>query len=370
MQTLKTETSLQGGKYKIKEVLGQGGFGITYLAEHTLLGGNVAIKEFFMKELNNRDDVTSQVSVGSDGSRELVLKFKEKFLKEARNIFKLNHPNIIHILDIFEENGTAYYVMEYCSGGSLSGLLKQYTEGLSEDLALLYIKEIASAVDYIHQRKINHLDIKPGNIMLDENGQAILIDFGLSKQYDAETGQQTSTTPVGISEGYAPIEQYKKGGLREFSPATDIYALGATLYKLITGDTPPSALELGEEDLPDFTAAANIKKAITTAMSPKRKDRPQTVTSWTDLLVNSENSEQKSEATLIVNKSEELAIEKKGNFDKIPYILAACAILIVIIIYYMSSQTVSDTPLRDKESWEAIDSVYVPNVFEDSIWVD
>lgn len=282
--TLKQGTTLQGGKYIIKKVLGQGGFGITYLAEHTLLGANVAIKEFFMRDLNNREEPTSQVSVGSEGSRELVAKFKAKFLKEARNIFKLSHPNIIRIFDIFEENGTAYYVMEYCEGGSLGEILKQYPNGLPEEQALTYIRQVASAVGCIHEQKMIHLDIKPGNIMLNAKGEAVLIDFGLSKQYDANTGDPTSTSPIGISEGYAPLEQYVRGGLGEFSPATDIYALGATLYKLITGNTPPHASIVNEDGVPPFSATASVHKTIEAAMRPLRGDRPQSVKYFLDNL--------------------------------------------------------------------------------------
>ncbi len=242
---LKQGSLLQGGKYKIEKVLGQGGFGITYLGEQTSLARKVAIQEFFMKELCNRDATTCHVSVGSEGSREMVTRFREKFVKEARNIAKLRHPNIVSVIDVFEENGTAYYVMDYCEGGSLSALLKEkYPNGMPEELAMKYIKEIAAALDYVHKRNINHLDVKPANIMLGDMGEAVLIDFGLSKQYDAETGNQTSTTPVGISEGYAPMEQYRKGGVGQFSPASDIYSLGATLFKLTTGNPPPLMLLL------------------------------------------------------------------------------------------------------------------------------
>lgn len=284
--TLPINATLQGGKYIIKKVLGQGGFGITYLAEHTLLGADVAIKEFFMKDLNNRDEETSQVSVGSNGSRELVMRFKAKFLKEARNIYRLNHPNIVRIQDIFEENGTAYYVMEYCDGGSLLDLLKLHPNGLTEVQALTYIKQVASAVEYIHEQKMNHLDIKPGNIVLNSKGEAVLIDFGLSKQYDAETGEQTSTTPMAISHGYAPYEQSNVGGVRDFSPATDIYSIGATLFKLITGQTPPPAQELIESELPSFTASPNVVATVQAAMKLKRTDRPQSIAEWLAILGN------------------------------------------------------------------------------------
>lgn len=278
---LKQGTLLQGGKYRIERVLGQGGFGITYLAIQTGLDRKVAVKEFFMKELCNRDETTSRVSIGSEGSRDMVKRFREKFTKEARNIAKLKHPNIVSVIDVFEENDTAYYVMEYCEGGSLSLLLNdKYPQGMPEAKALKYIREVASALDYIHKRNINHLDIKPSNIMLGGMDEAVLIDFGMAKQYDSTTGNQTSTTPVGISHGYAPMEQYRQGGVGQFSPSTDIYSLGATLYKLITGRTPFDASTVNEEGLPSFHASASVKAAILAAMQPRRVDRPQSITEW------------------------------------------------------------------------------------------
>ena len=276
-QGLNVGSYLQNGKYRIIGMLGQGGFGITYLAVQSGLERKVAIKEFFMKELCNRDGSTSHVTLGTEGSRETVARFREKFLKEARNIARLNHPHIVRIHDIFEENGTAYYVMEYAEGGSLADLLKR--KGcLSEPDATCYILQVAEALAYIHAENMNHLDVKPANILLNDRNEAILIDFGLSKQYDALTGGQTSTTPVGISEGYAPMEQYKQGGVSEFSPETDIYALGATFFKLLTGKTPPSASDVFEDGVPvDELKARGVSQeaiwVIKNAMEPKKKDR-------------------------------------------------------------------------------------------------
>lgn len=312
-QTLLSGATLQGGKYIIKKVLGQGGFGITYLAEHDLLGTKVAIKEFFMKDFCNRDETTSQVTIGTESSREQVAKFREKFLKEARNIAKLHHPNIVRISDVFEENGTAYYVMDYCEGGSLSELIKLHPAGLGEPLALKYIRQVASALEQIHAQKMNHLDVKPANILLDAQGNAVLIDFGLSKQYDA-TGSQTSTTPVGISHGYAPIEQYKQGGVSEFSPATDIYSLGATLYKLITGQTPPDAQNLLEESLPSFSATDSVSNAIHKSMQVKRADRPQSIRECFDLLGSSTASSPLN--TLSGNSSSFTSTNSNENDDE------------------------------------------------------
>ena len=284
MNALKTNAVLQNGKYRIEGVLGQGGFGITYLASQVALNRKVTIKEFFMKELCNRDEQTSQVSVPSMGSVDTVARFRAKFVKEAQTIAAINNPHIIHIHDIFEENGTAYYVMDYLSGGSLSDLV-QRSGVLAEATALGYIRQVADALSYIHARNINHLDIKPSNVLIDGNGNAVVIDFGLSKRYD-ETGSQTSTTPVGISHGFAPLEQYQPGGVSTFSPTTDIYSLGATLYKLLSGQTPPNATALLEADLDlsRLSASPSTKAAIAAAMQPKRKGRPQTVEAFIAML--------------------------------------------------------------------------------------
>lgn len=284
MYALKTNAVLQNGKYRIEGVLGQGGFGITYLASQVALNRKVTIKEFFMKELCNRDEQTSQVSVPSMGSVDTVARFRAKFVKEAQTIAALNNPHIIHIHDIFKENGTAYYVMDYLSGGSLSDLVQR--DGvLAEATALGYIRQVADSLSYIHARNINHLDIKPSNVLIDGNGNAVVIDFGLSKRYD-ETGSQTSTTPVGISHGFAPLEQYQPGGVSTFSPTTDIYSLGATLYKLLSGQTPPNATALldADLDLSRLSASPSTKAAIAAAMQPKRKGRSQTVEAFIAML--------------------------------------------------------------------------------------
>ena len=282
---LKQGTQLQGGRYVIGKVLGQGGFGITYSAVQTTLDAKVAIKEFFMKELHGRDESTSKVFVGSAGSSDLVERFRLKFIKEARNIYRLKHKNIISVIDVFEENGTAYYVMEYLEGGSLADKVK--SGALRESDALRYIRQVASALDFIHGKQMMHLDVKPANILLDGDGNAVLIDFGLAKQYDSE-GEQTSTTPVGISHGYAPMEQYKRGGVSHFSPATDIYSLGATLFKLVTGDTPPEASDVMNDGLPEISAnvSQKVKDALVATMQFRVKERPQSIDEFLLLLDN------------------------------------------------------------------------------------
>ena len=279
---LKPNTQLKHGEYRIDAVLGQGGFGITYLATQVALNRKVAIKEFFMKEFCERNADTSHVTLGTSGSREIVERFRAKFIKEAQHIAQLNHPHIVRIHDVFETNGTAYYVMEYHDGGSLADRVKQGP--LPEAAAVDFVRQVAEALGYLHSRKMNHLDVKPGNILLDEEQRAVLIDFGLSKRYD-EAGHQTSTTPVGISHGYAPMEQYNIGGVSLFSPETDIYALGATLYKLLSGETPIEAPKLINEGL-HFppTIPAHLVAPIRRAMSPAKRDRYSSVADFLQAL--------------------------------------------------------------------------------------
>ena len=281
-------TLLKNGEYRIEQFLGQGGFGITYAAVQVSLGRKVAIKEFFMKGVCERNAGTSQVSVSNADNDKLVSRYRDKFLKEARNIASLEHPNIVPIIDVFECNGTAYYVMKHFSGASLAG--KVLHGALPEEDAVRYTRQVADALAFVHSKRMMHLDVKPANILLDDNDNAVLIDFGLAKQYDTE-GHQTSSTPVGISHGYAPLEQYKRGGVSTFSPATDIYSLGATLFKLVTGITPPEASDVNDEGLPVLPSdiSASVRRAIEAAMQPKRKDRPQSVEEFLELLKGSKD---------------------------------------------------------------------------------
>ena len=268
---------MQDGKYVIKRVLGQGGFGITYLAEQVLLKRKVAIKEFFMKDNCLRDDKTGAVSVPSTGSAIQVERYCAKFLKEAQTMASLDHPNIVKVIDVFEQNGTVYYVMPYLNGGSLSDLVKAQGR-LPEDAAMRYIHQIAAALKYMHEEKrVCHYDIKPANILLDKKGNAVLIDFGISKNYDSD-GNETSSTPIGMSMGYAPIEQYQQL-VNEFSPASDVYALGATLYYLVMGKTPPTAVSRVAGEELDFGGelSPSLQQLIESAMIIGVKNRPQDV---------------------------------------------------------------------------------------------
>lgn len=312
-------TLLFHGTYRIEGKLGQGGFGITYLATDVALDKHVAIKEFFPNTYCKRDTSTSRVGVATEGSREFVTKLKLKFLKEARNIAKLDHPNIVRLHAAFEENDTAYYVMDYIEGTPLSQIVKTHGP-LDRRKAVEYATLIGNALGYLHKRRINHLDVKPANIMVRRSdGVPVLIDFGLAKQYDCE-GQQTTSTPVGFSQGFAPVEQYKPGGVKEFSPASDLYSLAATLYFMLSGRIPPPATDLVDEPLvfPE-SFPSDLKKPIDKAMSASRKSRHATVGEFLrEINIDPQPSGSPEEDTTFENTTYEEPSEDKTSEDPKP----------------------------------------------------
>ena len=306
-------TVLRGKKnsYRIDRVLGQGTFGITYLAYTTVtvegdlgkLQGEmqVAIKEFFMSDINGREG--SSVTTG--GSGELFDRYRHKFAREASNLAKLKHRGIVKVIETFEANGTSYYAMEYCGGGSLDALIAN-RGGLPEGDALRYFGQIAEALSYMHSQRMLHLDLKPGNVMLRTDGEAVLIDFGLSKQFNDKGEPESSTTIGGGTPGYAPIEQanYREDSGGKLPVTMDVYALGGTLYKMLTGERPPVASdvmnnELPEQPLRDHGVSDDVIAAIHRAMQPKSRDRYQTVAAFAAAL------DCASEATEAADQGEE-----------------------------------------------------------------
>lgn len=368
--SLPVGSTLMQGKYRIVAVLGQGGFGITYKGEHTMLGTTVAIKEFFMKGACERDENSTHVTTSQSNS-ELASRFRTKFLKEAKTLAALKHPNIIRVFDVFEDNGTAYYVMDYIEGNNLSDIVEGKGR-LSEPLALKYIRQVANALDYLHQKKLLHLDVKPANILLDKNtGNAILIDFGVSKQYDQD-GQQTSTTPPAISKGYSPVEQYAQGSnVKTFSPATDIYSLAATLYKLVTGNTPPESNLLLNEDeqLPPYPS--NVSETTRNAIAEclqTRKKRPQSISEFLQLLDSEPISNidtPEEEDTILKSqykKSQEvLTTPIKNNKDNLNTVLKIGAVIAFVVIICVLFNKCGGSSSNDSSDEVDLDSV----VYED-----
>lgn len=402
---LKNGSTLQNGKYEITKVLGSGNFGITYLATTKVavngqLGQmevaiNVAIKEFYMKDLNNR---TSDGTTVQGTQNTMVKNYRKKFKKEAENLSKLHHKNIIKVIEVFDENNTTYYVMEYIEGGSLDEYIK--SKGfLHEDEALKCTSEICNALAYMHKSRMIHLDLKPKNIMRNLKGQLYLIDFGLSKQYD-ENGEPESSTSIGLgTPGYAPIEQasYKQDGTL---PVTlDIYAVGASLYKMLTGKTPPESSYVLNEGLPlDALKQAgvddNVISIVKKAMAPIKKDRYQTMTellksifavsSFDEEKTSYQDNEKKTiiENTVIVedtdgslnsnDKEEEENYEKKvsyrneQSFINKYWVFGFVGIVVLFCIGFCSDWNSSSSNYL-LEPAELADTV---SVFEDSCVVD
>jgi Serine/threonine protein kinase len=315
MQHLQPNTTLQGGKYRIEHVLGQGGFGNTYVGYNTEFEETVAIKEFFMKGVTERDETTSVVSVSNADNVQQFEEQREKFKKEARRLRKLKNEHIVKVHDLFEENGTAYYVMDYIEGESLTERIKRTGAPLTEVEVRSILSQVLEALKEVHQNEIWHLDLKPGNIMIDKGGNAYLIDFGASKQIRAN-GSMTTSTALCYTPGYAPNEQIGQMYDR-FGPWTDIYALGATVYNLLTNKKPPMAIDIeeDEEDAFDFptTVSDEMRKLVVWMMQPKRKARPQNVDEMISKMSTSNNVKQ--EHTQLSQNDEETLLSGYTNND-------------------------------------------------------
>ncbi|MBR5532869.1 MAG: SUMF1/EgtB/PvdO family nonheme iron enzyme [Bacteroidales bacterium] len=337
---LQSGTRLNGGKYIIKEKIGEGGFGITYKAIHSGFKSVVCIKEYFLggKCVRNLSNNTIQ----TQGIKEDFFEDnRQRFVNEAKTLINLRHPNIVEVLDVFDENNTSYIVMSYIEGRSLQSIVDANGK-LSYRDAVNYIAQISSAIGYIHSKHILHRDIKPDNIMITADYRAILIDFGSARVFE-ENKTQIHTSI--LTHGFAPPEQYtpksKKGSY------TDIYALGATLYYILTSEVPiESAARMTEKmpapiDLsPDIPV--EINRAILKAMQLRPENRHQSIDEFMDDLLN-------IKPTKLIN--EEIGGGSSKKF-LIPIIVGALLLIVGVIIFLIS---VNDSYEDDISAVEIVD---------------
>ena len=316
------------GTYRIDSYLSSGGFGNTYVATNIEFDERVAIKEFFMKGITQRDDNQTTVSVSNSVNTDSFLEQREKFKKEARRLRKLKNEHIVAVHDLFEENGTAYYVMDYVDGENLAERLKRTGRPMSEQEVREILPQILDALKSVHDAGIWHLDLKPANIMVDKAGKVKLIDFGASKQMNAQKGGATTSTAISYTNGYAPREQMEQN-YDKFGPWTDIYALGATLYSLLTNKRPPLPSDIDDDETIDKREAlslpngvsAEMKSLVLMMLNTNRTKRPQSIA----VVMESEKSnkeepvrdpKQQTTSKYLVNNDEEATIIAKPQFKK------------------------------------------------------
>ena len=264
--------TLLKNRYRLAEVLGQGGFGITYDGYDTVLGMRVAVKEYYPRNIAARY-VTHSAGVIVEPENEAVMEHgRQKFLEEARALAKFDkEPNIVSVRDFFEENGTAYIIMEYIEGRNLNQRLNSHGVYSFEE-AWNMLRPVAGVLKKLHAKNVIHRDISPVNILIDQDGVVKLIDFGAARNYNT-----TQSISVIVNPGYAPAEQYNSKGKQ--GPWSDVYSLTACLYKLVTGKKPDSALDRSFDDTNIPAAALNPmitkaqEEAIKKGMAVRSQDR-------------------------------------------------------------------------------------------------
>ena len=310
------------GRYIIERIIGQGGFGITYYARHEMLEHFYAIKEFYISGFCSRN--TSLHTVNLQGMNpDMYEKYKQRFVEEAKTVVSLDHPNIVKVVDIFEENNTAYMVMPFIEGISLQKMVEK-NGTLPYELTVNYIGQLSNAVGYIHQKHILHRDIKPDNVLVTPDNRVVLIDFGSARAFVNDQEQRHTSI---LTHGYAPPEQYnavsKKGNY------TDIYAIGGVFYFCLTGQIPVDAttrlLELagGKDPLKqpkdmNPEVSEDVNRTIMKAMSLKPENRHQTVAEFMDDLLGRNKSEVVDDALEMPDMPEDDALEMPDDMAQQP----------------------------------------------------
>ncbi|HEX8235206.1 MAG TPA: protein kinase [Abditibacteriaceae bacterium] len=284
---LPANTNLQNGNFTVLRVLGQGGFGITYVASDNNLRREVAIKEFFPQGCLRSGTI---VQPSSSISADEYSSARETFLDEARTLAQFSNVNIVDVYSVFAENNSAYMVMELLRGNTLQQVVES-RGALPQDEAIGYTENVANALEAVHGAGLLHQDIKPDNVMVCDDGRVVLIDFSLSRKQENETGLGTRRFSGAVrsgTPGYAPLEQYARQA--QVGTYTDVYSLAATLYHMLTGKTPVEATDRAAgTDMPGVQAlnpsiSAGLSQAVMQALSMEPRNRPQTARAFMDSL--------------------------------------------------------------------------------------
>lgn len=340
--------TILSGKYLLGRVLGYGGFGITYLAMDINLEIKLAIKEYMPQDMATRSGDTTTVSVYSGDKTEAFNYGLDKFMEEAKTLGKFDDvAEIVAAKDFFKENGTAYLVMSYIDGMTLKDYAMNNGGKLGISDTLSFILPVMKALEKVHAQGILHRDISPDNIYITKNYNVKLLDFGAARY---SIGERSKSLSVLLKPGYAPAEQYRSKGKQ--GPWTDVYALAATMYKLITGITPPDALDRMEEDAlqsPEelgIDIPENIWEAITKAMSVREGNRYQAIDEFYNELVNSKDEKKKftnnnadadADNGDKINNLKKIPLYNRLNKIQIGIISSVLVVVIILVIVAINS---------------------------------
>lgn len=377
------------GRYIIEDVLGEGGFGITYAGRDELLGVKVAVKEYYPQGIvvrnNSVDDV---VTVTYAKQKDVFNKGKTKFLEEARVIAKFNdQEGIVNVTDFFEANNTAYIVMEYLDGITLKEYIAENGVLSPEDILEL-MAPVLESLDEVHKQGLIHRDISPDNIMLLKNGKVKLMDFGAARDYK-DFGEKSLS--IVLKPGYAPEEQYRSRGIQ--GPWTDIYALSATIYKCITGITPEESMQRVIEDSLEKPSKyckdipKGMENAIMKGMAALQKNRYQNLKEFCEALYSDfedageekKKPVSKSDGTLkSVNEEKEKAksgqnalgtgMEKLQNLTKKQKMIAGAAVILVVLLIFAGTSLSGGKKQNSSTSNLPTEREMVSDVVKNSQW--
>ena len=360
-KTLESGFILKGNHdYTILKTLNRGGFGITYLAEaefmdhHISQMGTYAIKEFFPEGMCHRNDDQSVAPLDTKKSS-----FKEsydEFKAEADCLYGLHHEGIVPVNEVVETNGTVYYVMKFLRGKTLEDYVTQKGGRLDEDEAISIVAKVADAIRYLHEQSILHLDVKPDNIMMTSAGP-VLIDFGSFRRYKANGKLDTKKSARCVSDGFSPLEQYK--GIDTFTPQADVYALGATLYYMLSGETPVEAEQMSKKwvyvNVPKGVSEQTTE-VLASALAKAVDDRTESVSKMVTALhgkpIGSERKKKKGTRLLEDEEKEKKAKMMKMAGAAIAAVVAAC-----LLLFFMLRPSADKPSARGNDTVAGADSV-------------